>query len=338
MHSVVFNFVIMKHVFFIHSHTLFLSALGCINYLSLDHSDIVFLYARNYRNRYFIPDWTTFDISDWYASFQSGRKLLYNKKLRKIKCGEVDNFIMNNISENFTLYVPHFAFSLFQIFYTNNFCVKAYYVQEGGVQFKNAYSTKFPLHQKLLYLMINKFLLSDGRVKLPRKWYIDGFLSKQDSVEAFAISNTFFHYLPATVHIIKWPRLQIDYRIEPSSPIFVFDGFVSNHHIEEDFYLSKCNEIIKIEERNLNYIKFHPIQPERERNIIKSFFSSNSHCIEIEDQIPLEIVLSSNNDLTVVGFESSLLVFAKDLGHNVRSYGNKLIESKVFSHYKKISY
>ena len=43
----------MKHVFIIHSHTTFLTAIGCVNYQKLTSSDIIFLYVRNYKNSIF---------------------------------------------------------------------------------------------------------------------------------------------------------------------------------------------------------------------------------------------------------------------------------------------
>ena len=40
----------MKHVFLIHSHTVFLTAIGVIRRLSLKVDDIIFVYFRNYNN------------------------------------------------------------------------------------------------------------------------------------------------------------------------------------------------------------------------------------------------------------------------------------------------
>ena len=328
----------MKHVFFIHSHTVFLTALGTIDYQSINIRDVIFLYARNYQNKYIHPQCTIVDISEMYKSFQCGRNLLYKQRFRRKKIKECDDFIDKIIGEEFVLYVPHFAFSLFQIFYTNSNCKKAYYLQEGGVQFVNAYKTDFSLPYKILFWLVNHLLLTDKRMMVPRKWYIKGFLSKQKTVEAFSISKDFFKYLPAVVHIIEWPKIKMGLTILPKSPIFIFDGFVGNHHIEGDFYYSKCKLLVSQEAKNVNYIKFHPMQSKEERLLIQSFFPKNANINIIEDQIPMELILSNYKDLLVVGFESSLLVFAKDFGHDVHAYGDWLRESEKFSNYIKKSY
>ena len=328
----------MKYIFVIHSHTVFLTALGTIEYLSLDKKDVIFFYARNYKNTIIKPSCTIIDISEMYKSYQTGRKVLINRGYRKKKIREADEFVDRYIGEDYILFVPHFAFTLFQLLYTNHHCRKACYLQEGGIPFKQAYSITFPWYKRFFYSFINKTILSDGRIKLPRKWYVDGFLSKQGEVDAFAVSKTFFKYLPADIHIVKWPIIDTGVTIQSNCPIFVFDGFISNHHIEKDFYYMMCRKIIEKEKKSINYIKFHPMQSKEERLDILSFFKKEDNCISLDDNIPFELILASKESLRVIGFESSLLYFARDLGHEVVFYGQLLNRSKLFARYKEKSY
>ena len=261
-----------------------------------------------------------------------------NRKYRTNKIREVDELIETHIGYKYILYVPHFAFALFQLFYTNNLCCKACYIQEGGIPFKKAYSTKFPLYKRIGYGLFNHIVLRDGRLKIPRKWFIKGFLNKQTTLEAFAISDSFFRHLPAEVHHVKWPVFNIDITIAPQSTVFVFDGFVSNHHIEKDFYERKCRKLVEREARNCNYIKYHPMQSNEERKLIMSYFPKNVIVKVLDDSVPFEVVLSSFSHLTIVGFDSSLLYFAEDLGHNVHAYREWLYESPLFLKFKNNNY
>lgn len=80
------------------------------------------------------------------------------------------------------------------------------------------------------------------------------------------------------------------------------------------------------------------MQSKEERTYILSCFPKNMEVKELDDGVPLEIVLSSFKNLTIVGFDSSLLYFAEDMGHEVHSYRDWLDESPVFSKFKKQTY
>ena len=323
----------MKHVFIIHSHTLFLTAIGTIESLSLEDNKIIFLYARNYKNDIFTVPYKIIDISNLYRSFQVGNKLFWNRKFRKTKIKEVDSFIKLQICEKYIFYAPHYAFPLFQVFYTNVLCESGCYLQEGGIPFKKAYSIEFSILKKIYYFIMNYVIIRDGRVVLPNKWYIKGFLSKQKKVLAFSISKDFFRYLPAEIHIVSWPKIQQNLGFSSLYPFFIFDGYVNNHRIERDVYLNKCKDLIEKESKEMNYIKFHPVQDIKEREEILSFFPSGKSFQIINDGIPFEIILLSYGNIVVIGFDSSLLYFARDLGHTVRSYRDWLLVSTKFQEY-----
>lgn len=81
-----------------------------------------------------------------------------------------------------------------------------------------------------------------------------------------------------------------------------------------------------------NYIKFHPGQPEEERNIILSFFENEGLAYRIMDNdIPMELIISSKKNLNFAGFSSSVLYYAIDYGHNVVHREDWQMESPLYS-------
>ena len=328
----------MKHVFIIHSHTSFLSSMGTIDYLALNMQDVIFLYARNYSNSIFRLECRVININEMYSAIKNvGWKIFKKKKVRSSWIDNIDKFIDTNIRDNYTLYLPYIGFPLFQLFYTNTMCVKMCYVQEGGIPFKNAYSTDYPFFKKLKYNFYNRFILREKRLFMPPKWYLEEIFTKQNTIESYAINNSFFKNLPSHNNIIKWPKKKLDFEFQNDYPIFVFDGFVANEHIESSFYLEKCKKIINLEAKENNYIKFHPAQSQYEQEQITSFFDIlNKKYIILSNNIPFELILSSYSGLTIIGFGSSLLHFAEDLHHTVKNYEEWLYSSPLFSYYKNI--
>ena len=88
----------MKHIFIIHSHTLFLSSLGIINKLAIEDNDILFLFHRHYKT--IIPfNYKWIDISDEFEN-------TYKKVLSiKINAGLINIFSKLGYVKNFSLYV-----------------------------------------------------------------------------------------------------------------------------------------------------------------------------------------------------------------------------------------
>lgn len=326
----------MKHLFLINSHTSFLSAVGTIDYLGLQSEDVVFFTVRNYKNTMFELAWKTVDISDIFSKYTT-HEIWHERKKRNDYLKLIDHLIEGNVSENFKLYAFHYAHPGSQMIYTHPLCVEGAYIQEGGVPFKKAYVTNPKLFERFVAWTVNKLYLKTRRCHYPLSWYYPGFLNKQQEVHSFAISNNFFKYLPSTNHIIKWPQKRTDVKIKDDSMVFIFDGFVRNTFCEKDFYLKCCKRLILEESHNFNYVRFHPAQMEDEKSEIISFFTKHHLSVEVMDPtIPFEWILTScNMHLYVCGFGSSLLYFAKDMGHNVVCRDEWLIKSKLYRKYKE---
>lgn len=328
----------MKHLFFVNSHTSFLSSVGTVNYLNLPIDDVIFFLARNYKNSLMTLPWKQVDISETFAK-HSTHDIWRKKKIREDYQNGLDKLIDYYVSDTYKFYCAFYAHPGMQIFYTHPRCVEGFYVQEGGVPFKKAYVNKVPLFKKLYVWAVNTFYLKSERCHYPPVCYYPGFLNKQNEVHSFAISNTFFRYLPSINHIIQWPRQSVDINFAKKSAIFIFDGFVNNTYCELDIYLKNCKKLITEEAKNQNYVRFHPAQSEGEKKEILRFFKELQKQVEIMDEsIPFEwVLLSTKEKLTVCGFGSSLLFFAKELGNDVVCKDEWLAESKKYQRYKKIN-
>jgi len=87
----------------------------------------------------------------------------------------------------------------------------------------------------------------------------------------------------------------------------------------------------------MNYFKFHPFQSAENREYITSLFTKRGlQFKELPMEFPFEVYLSSYKHMTVLGFKSSLLVFAKQLGHNTVSLENELLANSArYSHWRQ---
>lgn len=318
----------MKHVFIVNSHTTYLSSVGSIRYQNLQISDIVIISVRNYKNEILKIGCKWLDCNALYLSFETEKASMLRKAIR-----ETDTLIRNNISEKYTLYVPHLAHHFFQAMSTNLMCSSISYVQEGGINFKATYITNISKLRQL-YNKITNFLHFGTQRVFRSTWYKEGWVHNKKMLKSYSTNKDFFRYLPAENHIIKWPKVKLDIKIDTDALFFVFDGYVKNHVVEKEIYYAVTSKLIRNYAKNNNYIKFHPAQSEEERNyLIEQFGRNNKSCEVLPDNIPFEFYLSSFNKLSIVGFGSSLLYFAHDMGHDVVSHDDWLLESKLFNDY-----
>lgn len=322
----------MKHVFIIHSHTTFLSAYGVIKLKNIEEKEVIFLYSRNYSNSIITFNCTCFDISNIITKIQG--KVFKNAISLRKSLHIVDNFINNNICESYHLYAPHFAMGIAQILYTHHLCIDGSYIQEGGLVFTTAYKTSFTTKERIKYFIKNKIVLMTTRVWRPNKWFVVGSLKKQKVINSYAISDDFFRFLPSQNHIIKWPKIEITIRIDSTTPIFIFDGYIKNGLAEPDFYMNQCKKLVQEYSAPDNFLKFHPAQSSEEKNnIINELKRLNKNFHILDDTVPIELIISSKKNLLFIGFNSSLLYFAKDYGHRVVSKDYWMFKSTLFQKY-----
>lgn len=295
----------MKHVFWIHSHTLYMSARGVINKLQLPYKDVIFILEYNYKS-YDMPD----EIQTF--NFFHHPKSYWEENIReKIKI--LDNFIEEIIGEEFIFYVSHLCTMRFQVIVTNKRCVDIKFIQEGIIDFCRGYGKN---KKKILKTLFSpKFILNAGRVwdySLHLDWdYCP--LGVPNVSETFAISDKLFSNVHCKHTIIQWPEFKLPIELEDNSVYFVFGAMVEDHFIERDLYMQATEKMIKkyAKADACNYVKFHPRQTDNNiLYIIYLFFKNGFKVRVLPNDVPFEAILASKRHIEVCGFTSSLIFFA----------------------------
>lgn len=327
----------MKHVFIINSHTTYLTAMGVINFLKINILDIIIVLVRNYKNKYLNEKYVIIDatsLSNESERVFNRRNFLRNPKSRFIS--KVDIFISSVIGGEYNLYAPHLAHPLWTILYTNKNCVHFSYIQEGLVPFTTAYVTKTPIKGILENFIYD--WISSGRVWFFRPWYLKDHIIDDSKIDAYAINDLFFKYLPVETKIVKWPlpEYEMNVHFEDQHRIFIYDAFVAHHIMESIDYIQMCKNLIDDYATSYNYLKFHPGQSKDEKEIIKSYFDEKGLAYYVLDNaIPFEYVIMAMKNLKLVGYGSTLLYLAHDYGHEVVCRDDDLLKFSRYRLYRK---
>lgn len=318
----------MKYVFIINSHTTFLTAIGTVNYLNITLDNIKFIAVRNYKNTVLDIPFSWLDGNRLYDLFTDNENRAWVDKIKQL-----DDFIDNEIKEDYSLFVSHLWHPFFQALYTNRKCKDVSYIQEGAYALDGWFINKMNVFKRL-YWKLSAFLKFKTTRIFYGPWYRDGMLKYHSRLTSYAIDDAFFAKLPSQNHIVKWPVVKLNVDCDTSYPIFVFDGYVSNGLIEQDYYLRQIDKMIEEDGKTMNYIKFHPAQSDNEQRAIINCFVSRGYKYEtLRNEIPFEFYLTCFSNMTIVGFSSSLLIFGHRLGHKVISHDDWLIDSPLYSKY-----
>ena len=318
----------MKHLFWINSHSTFLTAIGTINYLGLKDDEVAMVLVRNYKNSISKDSYIKLDMSWAYNISLIHNLFRYNSIIRKID-NEIAELVGN---DDFLLYAPSpGGVRILQILFTNSSCVGMNYLQEGALVFGKLFERrKLPL----VYQIYDIFLALFYKHRLWSShfsWTVPDFLIKSRTTpETFAISDDIFSKSGLKCHIIKWPKYDIsgtEYEINAVYPCFVFESSVEMKMVEKDIYMELVKQLILENAGSMSYVKFHPYQSDENKQIILGFFKEMGKAyIELSMGFPFEIYLSSYSHLKVCGFNSSLLVYARQLGHHTVSMEKELLK------------
>ena len=330
----------MKHIFIIHSHTVFLTAMGVIELEKLPSCDVVFVYGRNYNQNFLTLPFKTYDISDCYERCKRiilsiSKRVLINYKGIRNETEFIDSFIDKEINDDFILYVPHLSFPLFQLFATNKNCKSCKFIQEGG---RTGIVVQEGSDPFILNVYNWIFLRKNTRLWRTNKWLISNIKDfVRSPIETYSIDSNFFCYLKVPNHVVKWPVPQTSLlAFNQDDPIFIFEGIIELGAIERDVYLNSIKRQISDCAKAHNYVRFHPNQkPNDVEAIRKMFMNQGCECEELAPKIPFEVILIQNKNLKIYGHASSLLYFARSLGHQVVSYERDLLSSKLYTKYLK---
>lgn len=305
-----------------------MTAMGTIDFLHLQTDDVVLVMVRNYRNIFIDTKYKQTDMSwaysinrrkDFFALGKSIRKL--DKQLQDLVEG--NQFEMYGSSAGGTF--------VYQVIFSHPQCVGMNYLQEGAYVDKGLfedYTLSFP--QKIFDCILKIFY--KHRVwASARTWRMPYFLENKRRVPVtYASTKEFFSVTKYENYVVKWPSFDIPekYKINSNYPCFVFEASVEWNTIEKSVYMKYSSQLIKDKAETYNYVKFHPYQNKENIKEILSFFECiNAKAIELPMDFPFEIYLSSYKGMKVYGFNSSLLVFARQLGHTTYSLEEKLLKS-----------
>lgn len=330
----------MKHIFIIHSHTVFLTAMGVVESEKLSSCDVVFVYGRNYKQNLLDLPFKIYDISECYERCKKiilsiSKHVLISYKGIRNETLYVDNFINKEINDDFILYVPHLSFPLFQLFATNKNCKSCKFVQEGGRYVIVAHKGKDPF---IIDFYNWLFLRKNTRLWRTNKWIVPNIKDYVKSpIETYSIDSKYFYNLKIPNHLVKWPVPNTSLvAFNHDDPIFIYEGIIELGAIERDVYLNSIKKQISECAKAHNYVRFHPNQKPNDVEAIKRMFMDEGFKYEeLAPNIPFEVILMQNKNLKIYGHASSLLFFARSLGHQVVSYEHDLLSSKKYVSFLK---
>lgn len=333
----------MKYLFFAHSHTVVLCSLGTIEYLHLPHEDCVFIATRNYEVPEGLTDIKIIDANALNDEYND-KPITGSRREKHEKIKTFDRQIASwTDNDSVHVFLPHIYGGIFLLFATYGKCKKVSFVQEGATIGKGFFVNHIDLYHKISWWLLSYKNYGCFRVYPCLGFYTDGILKFQKKIDVYCTSKEYFKYMPkekTCIHYIKWPEYNEELTIEhPEAPIFIFDGYVRNGIVELDIYEKACQRLIKENNKQFNYIKFHPAQSEQERNNILNAFASLGVRAEVFSETkPFEFYIAKLKDLNLVGFSSSLLFFAKDAGHHVVAHTSWLLESPKFKEQARKGY
>lgn len=304
----------MKHVFLIHSNTVLLSALGAIECEKICKNDILFLYSRHFTSSIVDRNILTIDISQLHLLSTNAQFVSSFSEHRRLIRG-ADDLIEKYVNDEFEIYIPHYSSPIFTVFLTNKLCKSTNLLQEGAFSF-------FGKPTRIVKTYIKNAVFGSNRIWWGTTW--DMPKGKENIIKlrkTYAIDTKFFAPLEQAEHVIvKWPRIKDNRFIFPEySNFLLFESAVEQSFLTIDEYVGCINKLMDENHINNCFLKFHPGQLEKNVNRILHLFDGINYKI-IDNSIPFELILSSNRNLNLYGFSTSLLKFGEDMGHHVTSY------------------
>lgn len=325
----------MIHLFYIHSHTTFLSTLATIKLLNLSVSEVVFAISRNYKinNEKMFPPYKTIDFSNQFTYLMSNK---YHVRRALKKTEEIDSVINDQIGANYLAYLPHIGVFMTQIIASHTLCLEVNFIEEGSVCYSKRMQAKKGFLKNDLKYLISKLLIPSKRFWLTDLIFNDLYGNLNINC-TFGISLKTFEFLPYKKNIIQWQKLGLSFEINEKFPIYIFDALIEMNFVEPQLYWSAVKQMIQESARECNYIKFHPYQSSENKNSIKSLFETQKVIyIELAQNVIIEDVIVNKENLTFNGFSSSILLYAKINNHKVNSYEKILQNDKKYRGFRKL--
>jgi hypothetical protein len=313
----------MKHVFYIHSQTCYITSLKVIQYSKILKEDVIFLISRNtplYQNHY--KSYHIYPIIDNWPFYTHKTlinfKWIYNRRIKTI----VDKIIENFIGEDFIFYSQNSRHYKYNLFISSYKCVDNRFIEDGLDMYTSyqEFNIKYPKPLRLRYLLGNSILgfLQNLRDRVFQKnnpfWSKTG-VSLIYTLSPLSCSQFSVEMGLKTLDLGKIPTKLTFKNLSNTKPIIVPSA------LEEQMIVSNtimCNSYLHYLKNNSIkevYIKWHPSHTLNSKNyILKRFCKANIAVDIIPDAIPLEALFSSERAFEVITHGSSLAIYAAVLG------------------------
>lgn len=332
----------MKFVFTIHSHVTFLAALATIELEKLEQSNVVII-ANNYK----IPFISNNKIVVVDSYDQEISKNSFFEKIRNFNYGKGSDKYINRITKGCDYIAFIDLMSSFNRFLvTNPNCKQFNFIEEGIVNYGNYDSFRLltidldKFSWRLNYKNhLNEIIKSIVRILRGRSLKILN-LPIQPNVYAFFKNVNFYGFselafpnIPSqkkkniSFDSISVPRnllkeLKRDIDLE-NSFILIGDSMCTHYNISMEHFkmaLDKMLSKIKPIEAKKIFVKLKGSESKEEVSVIMSSLKKFNFEINfLEQDIIMELVFLSHNNLTVLGNGSSLLVYSKLMNHHTYS-------------------
>ncbi len=296
-----------KHIFLIHSNITAVMAYSIINFLKINNEDVVFLYKRI---NGFDNNIKSYNIDELIKI-----KTEHNKINRFRKIRQIDKLIDDLISpyNKFNLYLPNYHEVFTHIMASNKHCVKVSFIEEGAVTYQEP-KIRYALHIKLSLLQRLGwfFRVEKGISYFPKDKKADYFVISQDAFTDVESRIIIPVYRPN--HIKK-------NTFNPGSTFFLPDSIIESKLVSMQYFVTQLEKFtIWLRKNSITsvYVKFHPIQSQQVKDLITNTLNkSNINVVLIKDSEILEYVFAYSQELKLVGFLSSLLVYGSMHHHKV---------------------
>jgi len=318
----------MKHLFLIHSHITYYLAKSVEDSLNLDQNDIVYIFARNYSN---VNSGEIKSVPLGHIPYQ--QNVHFKNFISFWKHTSAIDKLINNLveGENFNAYLPHFSDPIMQMIGTHSHCVQVNFIEEGTLQYSKKTYLKQPYKNLNNFIEYNldRFLtyvklFGKGRFFRVNNFYDFTFLNKEIGHFYCLSESCFIPFLKKRV-IIPLFKEEIDIQFQAINNLMVFEAMIENDVVNEKNFFDILNTILDSISSSVLHLKFHPAQTIESRTLIENLFKKRDiSYLVVPDYVPVEQILASDRKIRVIGFASSILLYAKILKHEVISFDQEL--------------
>lgn len=335
----------MKHVFIIHSNLSYLASLGVICKENIPINDAVII-GNNYNNK-----WGPIEV---HCIKLKRIKDFFKYPLESVAPIYTTDKLINKLcqKENYIAYVDAIT-PLQQIIVTNRRCINFHYVEEGlsvyreRIYFQSLidnFSKNRPFrNNKIKHILSDLLLVLKGfSFKMQALPYIYNACFNCIDKKCYGFSTNSF-YQANNLELISLKQISQNFSWPQkcnlnNSHIWLGSPITNFHNIPLNDYIIAIKQTCLTYLLNNNikkiYIKFHPKEEEDSKRDTIKLFTNNKIEVEIlPDDLFIEIELLSTNNANLWSVDTSIFLYASEMGHKCYSITKHIKNYNVnFSH------